>query len=188
VFEIESPGLVASTRPLEFRSLCYEELAIGMREVLCRTVREEDVIGFAEVSGDHNPLHLSEEFARRTRFGGRIVHGIYTASLLSAVLGMRLPGPGSIYLSQTLNFRRPVRIGDTLTLLVEVAELHEKGRRCRLTCTALVEGEVVMDGEAITKVPALAEVWSTRRRGESPHMRRDAPFGIGAGNYQPPNR
>ncbi len=118
MFEIESPRLAGSTVQPEYRSLCYEDLVIGMREAVCRTVREEDVFGFAEVSGDHNPLHLSEEFARRTRFGGRIVHGMYTASLLSAVLGMRLPGPGSIYLSQTLNFRRPVRIGDTLTIIV----------------------------------------------------------------------
>lgn len=152
MLESDSIGAVAALAP-EFRSFFFEDLTIGMRDVQTRKVREADVIAFANVSGDHNPLHLSEEFARTTRFGGRIVHGMFTASLLSAALGTRLPGTGSIYLSQTLNFRRPVRIGDTVTVIVEVIELIERGRRCRLSCTALVEGEIVMDGEALAKVP-----------------------------------
>jgi 3-hydroxybutyryl-CoA dehydratase len=82
-----------------------------------------DVIGFAEISGDRNPIHLSEHFAAKTQFGGRIAHGLYTASLISAVIGTRLPGPGAVYLSQTLNFKAPVRIGDTVVAAVEVAEL-----------------------------------------------------------------
>ena len=82
-----------------------------------------DVVGFAELTGDRNPIHLSEHFAAKTAFGGRIAHGLYTASLISAVIGTRLPGPGAIYISQTLNFRAPVRIGDT----VEVGD----GRRAR---------------------------------------------------------
>ena len=94
-----------------------------------KTVENEDVIGFAELSGDHNPIHLSEHFARKTKFGQRIVHGLYTASLISAVIGMRLPGPGAVYISQTLNFRGPVKIGDVIDVAVEVIELTEKGRR-----------------------------------------------------------
>ncbi len=139
-------------------SWCFEDLAIGMRDISRRTALDEDVVAFAEVSGDHNPLHLCDDFARNTRFGGRIVHGMFTASLLSGALGMRLPGAGSLYLSQSLNFRKPVRIGDIVTVVVEVVELIEKGRRCRLACTALVEGCVVMDGEALAKVPARGDI------------------------------
>ena len=96
---------------------------------------------------------LSEHFARKTRFGERIVHGLYTASLISAVIGMRLPGPGAVYISQTLNFRGPVKIGDVIEVSVEVAELVEKGRRVRLRCECAVEGRLVLDGEGVLSVP-----------------------------------
>ena len=96
-----------------FQTLYFEDLAVGMRATIRKTVENEDVLGFAELSGDHNPIHLSEHFARKTRFGGRIVHGLYTASLISGVIGMRLPGPGAVYISQTLNFLGAVKIGDS---------------------------------------------------------------------------
>ncbi len=118
-----------------------------------KTVENEDVIGFAELSGDHNPIHLSEHFARKTRFGGRIVHGLYTASLISAVIGMRLPGPGAVYISQTLNFLGPVMIGDVVDVSVEVLELTEKGRRVRLQCECRVGDKVVLEGEGVLSVP-----------------------------------
>ncbi|MGD0722007.1 MAG: MaoC family dehydratase [Roseiarcus sp.] len=137
-----------------FRTCYFEDLALGMRETIEKTVLNEDVIGFAELSGDRNPIHLSEHFARKTRFGGRIVHGLYTASLISAVIGMRLPGPGSVYISQSLNFRGPVKIGDVILISVEVAELTEKGRRVRLRCECRVDGKVVLDGEGVLSVPA----------------------------------
>ena len=137
-----------------FTSYYFEDLTVGMRESIMKTVMANDVVGFATLSGDHNPVHLSDHFARKTRFGGRIAHGLYTASLISAVLGMRLPGPGAVYLSQTLNFRAPVRIGDVVVVAVEVVELVAEGRRCRLACECLVDGKVVLDGEALVMVPA----------------------------------
>ena len=94
--------------------LFFEDLSLGMTETLSKTVASSDVVGFAEVTGDRNPIHLSEHFAAKTPFGTRIAHGLYTASLISAVLGTRLPGPGAVYISQTLNFRAPVKIGDTV--------------------------------------------------------------------------
>ncbi len=136
-----------------FQTYYFEDLAIGMRETASKTVGNEDVIGFAELSGDHNPIHLSEHFARKTRFGARIVHGLYTASLISAVIGMRLPGPGAVYISQTLNFRGPVKIGDVIEVSVEVVELVEKGRRVRLHCECRVGEMVVLDGEGLLSVP-----------------------------------
>src|SRR5271165_4024679 len=136
-----------------FQILYFEDLSVGMRETISKTVQNEDVIGFAELSGDHNPIHLSEHFARKTRFGGRIVHGLYTASLISAVIGMRLPGPGSVYISQSLNFLGPVKIGDVIEVSVEVMELTEKGRRVRLHCECRVGDKVVLEGEGVLSVP-----------------------------------
>ena len=110
---------------LELRLLHFEDMSLGLSERLTKRIESSDVVGFAEVTGDRNPIHLSEHFAAKTPFGGRIAHGLYTASLISAVLGTRLPGPGAIYISQTLNFRAPVRIGDEVVVEVRVAELIE---------------------------------------------------------------
>jgi len=134
-------------------ALYFEDLRIGMRETLMRTVMDGDVVDFARISGDENPIHLSERYAAKTRFGQRIAHGLYTASLISAVLGTRLPGPGAVYRSQTLNFHAPVKIGDVVTVIVEVVELIPEGRRVRLKCEALVDGHLMLDGEAVVSVP-----------------------------------
>src|SRR4030042_1245154 len=116
------------------QTLYFEDLSIGMTEVYVKEVKSSDVVGFAEISGDRNPIHLSEHFAARTPFGGRIAHGLYTASLISAVIGTRLPGPGAIYMSQTFNFKAPVKIGDVVSASVEVVEMVEKGHREKLIC------------------------------------------------------
>ncbi|AMN54812.1 MULTISPECIES: MaoC family dehydratase [Stappiaceae] len=142
---------------LELQKLCFEDLSVGMSEVLVKHVSSSDVVGFAEVSGDRNPIHLSEHFAARTPFKTRIAHGLYTASLISAVLGTRLPGPGAIYLSQTLNFKAPVRIGDDVKVTVTVEELMERGNRARLSCICSVDDTVVLEGEALVKVPGRDE-------------------------------
>jgi 3-hydroxybutyryl-CoA dehydratase len=138
---------------LELKTTYFEDLAVGMRETYAKTVTDADVRGFAEVSGDHNPIHLSEEFAAKTPFKSRIAHGIYTASLISAVIATRLPGPGTIYMSQTLNFMAPVRIGDTVVASVEITELSEKGRRAKLKCECKVGETLVLAGEAMVKAP-----------------------------------
>ena len=139
--------------PRMLRLLGFEDLHTGMRESLMKTVMDLDVVGFARLSGDDNPLHLCDVYAADTRFGQRIAHGLYTASLISAVLGTRLPGPGAIYRSQTLNFHAPVKIGDVVEVIVDVVELTPKGRTARLRCEALVDGKVVLDGEALVSVP-----------------------------------
>jgi len=139
---------------LPLQMLYFEDLTIGLTETLRKTIDSSDVVGFAEVTGDRNPIHLSEHFAAQTPFGTRIAHGLYTASLISAVLGTRLPGPGAVYISQTLNFRAPVKIDDTVDVTVTVAELMPDKRRARLTCTCSVGDDVVLDGEAWVKVPS----------------------------------
>ncbi|MDX9718425.1 MAG: MaoC family dehydratase, partial [Thauera sp.] len=107
----------------------FEELHLGMSASVSRTVSEADILMFAGVSGDTNPVHLDEEFAASTMFGGRIAHGMLSAGLISAVFGTRLPGPGCIYLSQTLKFKAPVKVGDTVVACVTVKELKAEKRR-----------------------------------------------------------
>jgi 3-hydroxybutyryl-CoA dehydratase len=123
------------------RTLFFEDLSVGMAETLEKTVSSSDVVGFAQLTGDRNPIHLSEHFAARTSFGKRIAHGLYTASLISAVLGTRLPGPGAIYISQTLNFRAPVKIGDTVVVTVTVQDCCRKnrGRGCHASARSAVK-------------------------------------------------
>jgi 3-hydroxybutyryl-CoA dehydratase len=159
VHELNRDGLGQGNEGvLPLRVLYFEDLTVDLTETFSKTVSSSDVVGFAEVTGDRNPIHLSEHFAARTTFGTRIAHGLYTASLISALLGTRLPGPGAVYISQTLNFRAPVRIGDTVIVTVTVAELLPENSRVRLTCTCRVGAEIVLDGEALVKVPQRAKM------------------------------
>jgi 3-hydroxybutyryl-CoA dehydratase len=112
-----------------------------------------DIEAFAEVSGDTNPVHLDEAYAQGTTFGGRIAHGMLSAAYISAVLGTKLPGPGAIYLSQTMRFRRPVRIGDTVTARATVKDLDETRGQVTLQTVCEVNGKAVVDGEAVVMVP-----------------------------------
>ena len=138
---------------LPFQTLYFDDLSVGMKESYSKTVKSSDVVGFAELTGDRNPIHLSEHFAAKTPFKGRIAHGLYTASLISAVIGTRLPGPGAIYISQTLRFLAPVKIGDTVDAAVEVAELMPAKQRAKLNCTCKVGAMLVLEGEALVKIP-----------------------------------
>ena len=132
----------------------FDDLAVGMAATMAKTVTEADVVACAGLSGDFNPVHVDAEAAARSRFGGRIAHGLLSASFISATIAMKLPGPGTIYLGQTLRFTRPVKLGDTITARVEVRELVAAKRRVVLatTCTNQL-GETVIDGEATVLVP-----------------------------------
>jgi 3-hydroxybutyryl-CoA dehydratase len=118
-----------------------------------RTVGEADILAFAGVSGDTNPVHLDAEFAAQTQFKERIAHGMLSAGFISAVLGTRLPGPGAIYLSQTLRFRAPVHIGDTVVARVTVKEVIAEKRRVVLETVCLVGETTVVEGEAVVYLP-----------------------------------
>jgi len=125
-------------------------VSIGQRASFTKTITEADISLFAGVTGDLNPLHVDKEFAKRTRFGERIAHGFLTAGLISAVLGTRLPGPGSIYLSQGLNFHKPVKIDDTITATVKVTAYNQERRIVTLeTKCHNQDGVVVLSGEAV---------------------------------------
>lgn len=130
-----------------------EELSVGMTAEKLVTVSEQRVARFAEASDDFNPLHMDEAFASKTAYRGRIAHGLLSASFGSAVVGTILPGAGAIYLGQTLNFHKPVRIGDVVSARVTVASIDEAAARVVLRCDAFVGGELIMDGEATVRVP-----------------------------------
>lgn len=130
----------------------FEDLKVGMQATVSRTITETDLRNFSGVSGDTNPMHLSEEFAKQTPFGGTIVHGMLTASLISAVVGTKLPGPGVIYMSQTLKFLAPVRVGDTVYAQATVRQLMPEKHRALLETQCFVKDTMVVDGEALVKV------------------------------------
>ncbi|MDW5417626.1 MaoC family dehydratase [Iodobacter sp. CM08] len=130
-----------------------EDLALGLSAEYRKTITETDVILFAGISGDNNPMHIDEEYAAKTRFEGRIAHGMLSASLISTVIGTRLPGAGAIYMGQNLKFLKPVKIGDTVTALVTVLELLQEKQRVRLLTECWVRGEKVIDGDALVWVP-----------------------------------
>ena len=132
----------------------FADLALGMTVSIQNTVAEQDVVDFARVSGDHNPLHMNDEYAKTTQFKGRIAHGALTASYISAILGNDLPGPGAVFMELNLKFVRPVRIGDTVVSTAEVIELIERGHRVRLAVKGEVEGKVCMKGDALVMVPS----------------------------------
>ncbi len=125
-----------------------EDLEIGMTASVSKTITDADIVLFSGVSTDTNAVHLNEEFAKTTMFGGRIAHGMLSAGLISAVLGNRMPGPGTIYLGQTLKFKAPVRPGDTVTATATVKEVLVAKKRAIIETVCTVGGKVVIEGEA----------------------------------------
>jgi 3-hydroxybutyryl-CoA dehydratase len=133
----------------------FEQIAVGQWAEHTKTITEADVVLFAGITGDFNPVHVDEVSASASQFGGRIAHGMLVASLISAAIAMKLPGPGSIYMSQSLRFTRPVRIGDTVTARVEVLELIAEKSRVRVKTECRNQGgDVVITGEALLFVPS----------------------------------
>jgi len=134
----------------------YEELEPGMSATFSKTVTEADIAAFAGLSGDFNPVHIDEEYAKTTMFKGRIAHGMLSAAFISTVFGMRMPGPGCIYVSQALKFKAPVRIGETVTARVEVVGVVPEKKFVTFKTTCSVAGKIVVDGEATLMVPTKA--------------------------------
>lgn len=134
----------------------YSDIKMGQSAEIVHTITENDIQAFGDLSGDYNPIHFDDEWAKQTMFEGRIAHGILTSAFISAALGMRLPGTGSIYMSQSMRFLGPVRIGDTITARVEVVNLNDEKERVtlRTTCTNQ-EGTLVLEGEALVAMMKL---------------------------------
>ncbi|MCK5550414.1 MAG: MaoC family dehydratase [Hyphomicrobiaceae bacterium] len=135
------------------KGVFFEDLSVGQEASLSNTVSGANIVAFAEISGDRNPVHLDADYAATTMFKERIAHGMLSAAYISAVFGMKLPGPGAIYMSQTLKFKAPVKIGDTVVTTVKVAELMPEKRRARFECVCTVNDKPVVEGEAMLMVP-----------------------------------
>ncbi|MEN9856427.1 MAG: hypothetical protein RL186_347 [Pseudomonadota bacterium] len=138
--------------PNDASGLYFEELSIGQSVRLSRTVTEADLLMFGAASGDMNPVHFDASYAATTRFGVRIAHGMLTAGHISAAIGMRLPGPGSVYISQDLQFKRPVLIGATVTTHVEITDLDPKKGFVTLATRCTCDDKVVVSGMAVVMV------------------------------------
>ena len=132
----------------------FEDLEVGMSHETFHTITENDIQLFAEVSGDYNPLHMDDAYAKKTPFGQRIAHGALTASYISGILGNNLPGPGAIFTGLSMRFRRPVFIGSEVTVRAEVSELQPRGNRVTLKVSCTVDGKAAISGEANVMVPS----------------------------------
>ena len=131
----------------------FDDLTVGQTAEMSRVVGAADIEAFAEVSGDNNPVHLDDAYAKTTTFGERIAHGMLSAAYISAVLGTKLPGPGAIYLSQSMRFRRPVKVGDLVIARATVKALDAARGRVTLETVCEVDGKTVVDGEALVIAP-----------------------------------
>jgi 3-hydroxybutyryl-CoA dehydratase len=135
------------------QGLFLEDLTVGQSAEMSRTADERTIQLFAQVSGDDNPLHLDEAYAATTQFKGRIAHGMLSAAYISAVIGTQLPGPGSVYMSQTLSFRRPVRVGDEVRTVCTIKEIDSEKGRVTIDTACSVNGKAVLTGEALILAP-----------------------------------
>lgn len=138
---------------MHLAGLYFEDLSIGQSASFAKTISEADIVLFTAVSGDTNPVHINQDYAEKTQFKGRVAHGMLTASLISTVLGTRLPGPGTIYMGQNLRFTAPVPMGSTVTATVTVSKLEPSKRRATLACRCTIGETVVVVGEAVVRVP-----------------------------------
>lgn len=143
------------TNPMDkLHGYYFEDLEVGMHDVYAKTITDTDIVVFAGISGDTNPVHLNHEFAAGTMFEGRIAHGMLSAGFISTVIGTKLPGPGCIYVGQTLKFKAPVRVGDTVAAHCTVTELMPEKKFIKLSTQCMVGDKVVIDGEATIMVPS----------------------------------
>jgi len=140
------------------KSYCIEDLSVGMSASYAKTVTDEDIVRFADISGDNNPVHLDQAYAEKTMFKGRIAHGMLSAAFISTVFGTRLPGAGCIYLSQSLKFKAPVKIGETVEATVTITAVDSEKRRVTFQTVCRVGDKVVVDGEALLMVPSRAQI------------------------------
>lgn len=137
----------------ELHGYYLEDLKVGISASFGKTVTEADIMAFAGVSGDTNPVHLHQGFAEQTMFKGRVAHGMLSAAFISTILGTKLPGPGCIYVSQNIQFKAPVRAGDTVTATATIVEMVPEKRRVKLKTVCMVGDKMVIDGEAVALVP-----------------------------------
>ncbi len=138
---------------LDFGATPIENISVGMKAYYSQTITDADIKAYAGLSGDHNPVHINEEYANHSRFGKRIAHGLMSAGFFSQLFGMKLPGPGCVYVSQSLKFLKPVYINDTVLAKIEVTEIDNSRRRVFFSTTCTVKNELVITGDAEIFIP-----------------------------------
>lgn len=134
-------------------SIPIDKIHIGMRVSYSQTITDADIKAYAGLSGDHNPVHISEEYAEKSRYGRRLAHGLMSVGFFSALFGMRLPGPGCVYVSQNIKFKRPVYINDTVTAIAEVTNVCIKSKRVFFSTNCYVKNKIVITGDAEIYIP-----------------------------------
>ena len=134
-------------------SIPIEKIKIGMKVSYSQTITDADIKAYAGISGDHNPVHVSQEYAEESRYGKRLAHGLMSVGFFSALFGMRLPGPGCVYVSQTMKFKRPVYIDDTVTAIAEVTDINIERKRVFFSTNCYVKNKLVISGEAEIYIP-----------------------------------
>ena len=139
---------------IDLHGYFIEDLTVGMSASYAKTITEADIVIFAGISGDNNPLHLNEEFAKESIFKGRIAHGMLTAVFISTVLGTKLPGPGCVYMNQEVKFRAPVRPGETVTTTVTISEVIVDQKRVMAQSVCKVRDKIVVEGKSVLLVPS----------------------------------
>lgn len=136
-----------------FKSADLDKLEIGMYGEYSQTITDADIKAYAGLSGDNNPVHMDEDYAAQSRFKKRIAHGLYSTGFFSAIFGTKIPGPGCVYVSQSIEFKRPVYIGDTITARVEIFKINHETSRVHFLTRCYVKNKVVIDGEAVIYIP-----------------------------------
>lgn len=134
-------------------SIPIENIQIGMRVSYSQTITDSDIKAYAGLSGDHNPVHVNQEYAEESRYGKRLAHGLMSVGFFSALFGMRLPGPGCVYVSQNIKFKRPVYINDTVTAIAEVTDVNIKKKRVFFSTNCYVKDKIVISGDAEIYIP-----------------------------------
>ncbi len=147
-------NLAEPVQEIQRGTIVIEDLEVGMTRRLAKVISDRDIQLFAEITTDHNPVHLDDDYAQDTIFAGRIAHGMLTAGLISAIIGEQLPGHGTVYLGQSLKFLAPVRPGDRVLATVSVAAIDHSKRRATLDCKCEIDGKKVLVGEATVLVPS----------------------------------
>ena len=146
--------IMPASDTIQTGTIFIEDLEVGLSRSISKTLGDAEIRAFAEITEDRNPVHLDEDYAKGTIFKGRIVHGFLTGALLSAIIGEQLPGHGTIYLKQNMNFLAPVRLGDHVTATVTVAEVNAEKGRVKLDCTCAVGDTLVLKGDALVLAPS----------------------------------
>ena len=134
-------------------NISIDDMYVGMKADITRTITESDINEFARISGDHNPIHIDNEYAKKSRYKKKIAHGLLSASFFSALFGTKLPGTGCVYTYQSLKFKRPIYVGDVVNSIIKVKSIDKKNKKIMFSTQCIVKAKIAIDGEAEIYIP-----------------------------------